>query len=202
MIPVRILTGRVVVMEADHLDTDQIIPARFLTALSRTGLGRHLFADRRVDPAGRPRPDCPLNHPDAARASILMAGRDFGCGSSREHAAWALTDAGFRAVVAISFADIFRRNALNNGLVPVALAAPGWRALRRWLAEHPTGAVTVDVARRRVGWPGSPGRPFPLEAFARRCLLAGVDDLGWILDQFPAIEAFEHRRADPAPPRP
>jgi len=190
--PVRVIRSRTVVLGADDVDTDQIIPARFLTTTRRDGFGAALFADWRFDAAGRPQPGFALNLPAAAGAAVLVAGRNFGCGSSREHAAWALRDFGFRAIVAASFADIFRSNALKNGLLPVAVPA-GELA---WLAANPGAGVTVDLEAATFAADGRPAIPFAVEPFARYRLLNGVDELGYLLSQAAAIEAFERARAE------
>ena len=179
--------ARTVALPAADVDTDQIIPARFLKGTTRDGLGRNLFADWRYDDAGRPRPDFVLNRPEAEGARVLVAGHNFGCGSSREHAVWALTDFGFRAVVSTGFADIFRNNALKNGLLPVQLDA---RAHARLMAE--AGAeVEVDLEGLSLALPDGTRASFPIDPFARHCLLEGFDALDFLLAQEPAIAAHE-----------
>jgi len=187
----RKLSSRCVVLPASNVDTDQIIPARFLKTVSRRGLGEHLFADWRLDPAGRPRADFPLNSPGAKGASVLVAGDNFGCGSSREHAPWALLDFGFRAVISTRFADIFRNNAVKTGLLPVALAPVAHSALLGALAESPSAEVTIDLETQTVLLPDGSCHQFPLDPFARHCLLNGVDELGFLLDQETAIASYE-----------
>jgi 3-isopropylmalate/(R)-2-methylmalate dehydratase small subunit len=189
MTPLRRLSSRTVVLPNDDVDTDQIIPARFLTTTSREGLGRGLFADWRYDRDGRPRPDFALNAPEAAGAQVLVAGRNFGCGSSREHAVWALMDHGFRAVLAPAFADIFRRNALKNGLVPVTLSTEAHATFVR----APGARVDVDVEALAVTLSDGTRVAFALEPFARHCLLEGQDELQFLLSQEAAIAAFESR---------
>ncbi len=191
----RIICSRTLVLPAENIDTDQIIPARFLTTTTRSGLGRHLFTDWRYAADGTPRPEFALNRPHAAGCLILVAGRNFGCGSSREHAPWALVDFGFQAVVSTQIADIFRNNALKNGLVPVVVD----EGTSRWLIEHPGAEITVDVEAGTVALPSGVEVRFPLEAFARYCLLNGVDELGFLLERLPDIEAYE-RRAAVGPP--
>jgi 3-isopropylmalate/(R)-2-methylmalate dehydratase small subunit len=186
----RRLTSATVVLPAANIDTDQIIPARFLTTTTRAGLGRELFADWRYDPAGAPRPEFVLNRPEAAGCEILVAGANFGCGSSREHAPWALLDYGLRAVISTEIADIFRSNALKNGLLPVVVDAE----THAWLIAHPGARLTLDVASGTVTLPDGVEVLFPLEAFARHCLLEGIDELGFLLARSAAIEAFEQRR--------
>lgn len=187
MEPFRRLRSRTVVLTATDIDTDQIIPARYLTTTSRSGLGRHLFAGWRYGADGAPLPGFVLNRPEAAGCAILVAGRNFGCGSSREHAAWALYDHGIRVVISSEIADIFRSNALKNGLLPI-VAEP---ALHDWLLAHPGAELEIDVEACRLRLPDGRELPFALEPFARHCLLQGVDELGHLLAQLPAIEAFE-----------
>jgi 3-isopropylmalate/(R)-2-methylmalate dehydratase small subunit len=191
--PLKTVRSRTVVLPATNIDTDQIIPARFLTTTTRTGLGRQLFTDWRYAPDGTPRAEFALNRPEAAGCSILVAGRNFGCGSSREHAPWALIDYGIRAVVSTEIADIFRSNALKNGLLPIVVD----EATSRWLIDHPGADVTLDVETTTITLPDGTSAKFPLEPFARFCLLNGVDELGFLLARVPRIEAFEasHDRA-------
>lgn len=181
------IRSRTVVLPATNIDTDQIIPARFLTATSKAGFGKHLFADWRYDANGNPRPDFALNKPEAAGARALVAGRNIGCGSSREHAPWALQDFGFDAVISTEFADIFRTNCLKNGLLPVMVD----EATHAWLIANPGVEVSIDVASATLTLPDGRAVPFPLEAFARYCLLNGVDELGYLLSQNTAIAAYE-----------
>ncbi len=169
--PFQSLSARTVVVPADDVDTDQIIPARFLKGTTREGLGRHLFAGWRGDPGFA------LNRPEARGAEVLVAGRNFGCGSSREHAVWALRDWGFRAVVALSFGDIFRSNALKNGLLPVTIAA----AAHAKLVAATGAAVVIDLESRTLALPDGSRESFPVEPFARRCLLEGMDELDFLL---------------------
>lgn len=188
-------TSRLVVVPAENIDTDQIIPARFLKTTEKAGLGKELFADWRYTADGAPRPDFPLNRPETAGAQVLLAGDNFGCGSSREHAPWALTDFGFRAVISTSFADIFRNNALKNGLLPIAVDAAVHRRLLDLLTADPQAAVTVDLEQQRLGLPDGTIAAFPIDAFARTCLLQGVDELGYLLGRVPAIEGHEAAHA-------
>jgi 3-isopropylmalate/(R)-2-methylmalate dehydratase small subunit len=187
------LTARVVVVPQNDIDTDQIIPARFLKTTDKTGLGSSLFADWRYGPDGAPRPEFPLNAPRAQGAKVLVAGDNFGCGSSREHAPWALTGFGFRAVVSTSFADIFRNNALKNGLVPVAIDAAAHASLLEQLSRNPEAELTVDLASQTVRLPDGKMVKFPIDPFARTCLLEGVDELGYILRFEPRIAEHERR---------
>jgi 3-isopropylmalate/(R)-2-methylmalate dehydratase small subunit len=181
--------SRTVVLPIDDIDTDQIIPARFLTTTTKTGLGRSLFTDWRYNPDGTMRDDFVLNSHGAEGAAILVAGRNFGCGSSREHAPWALLDFGIRAVISTEIADIFRNNALKNGLLPVIVGTDD----HRWLVEHPGIEVTVDLETQSVILPGGRRIAFPIDGFSRYCLLHGLDQLGFLLENEPAIRAFEQR---------
>ena len=191
MDPFTALTSSCVVLPAENVDTDQIIPARFLKTVDRRGLGAHLFADWRLDEQGRPRPDFPLNSSDARDASILVAGHNFGCGSSREHAPWALLDFGFRAVISTGFADIFRNNALKTGLLPVALSPSAHATLLERLRASPRAPVTIDLETQTAILPDGTAHSFPVDPFARHCLLNGVDELGFLLGQDAAIAAYE-----------
>lgn len=191
--PMTVFEGRALLLAERNIDTDQIIPARFLTTTAKAGLGRHLFADWRFAPDGTPRADFVLNRPDAAGARVLVAGDNFGCGSSREHAAWALTDFGFQAVIAPRFADIFRQNALKNGLLPVALDADDHATLVEALEHKPDSLVTVDLVDQAVELEGGLRFPFAIDAFARACLMNGVDEIGYILEREAAVAEFEAR---------
>jgi 3-isopropylmalate/(R)-2-methylmalate dehydratase small subunit len=188
------IRSRAVLLPDDDIDTDQIIPARFLKVTSREGLGVHLFQDWRYEPGGAPKPDFPLNAPGAREARVLIAGHNFGCGSSREHAPWALCDFGFRAVVAGSFADIFRSNALKNGLLPVALGREEHARLCAARQADPGIEVAVDLEKQVVAWSGQAPIPFEVDPFARRCLLDGVDELGYLLSLQREIDAYEASR--------
>jgi 3-isopropylmalate/(R)-2-methylmalate dehydratase small subunit len=186
MEPIRRIVSRTVVLPQRDVDTDQIIPARYLKTTQRTGLGKALFADWRYDRDGQPRPDFPLNQPEVAGARVLVAGANFGCGSSREHAPWALHDFGFRAVVSSSIADIFRSNALKNGLIPVVIDP----VAHERLLSSPGAEVTIDLETRTLV-AGGLTAPFPLDPFARHCLMNGVDELGFLLSQSGDIAAWE-----------
>jgi 3-isopropylmalate/(R)-2-methylmalate dehydratase small subunit len=181
-----------VVLPVDNVDTDQIIPARFLKTISKEGLGDQLFYDWRYDATGAPKPDFILNTPQAKQAKVLVAGDNFGCGSSREHAPWALTQYGFRAVISTSFADIFRNNSLKNSLLPVVVGA----ATSRKLLEG-TGTVKIDLAVQTLTLPDGTSVQFPIDSFSKTCLLEGVDELGFVLRHEDAIRAYE--AAHPAP---
>jgi 3-isopropylmalate/(R)-2-methylmalate dehydratase small subunit len=180
-----------VVLPRENVDTDQIIPARFLKTTEKRGLGTALFSDWRYDAEGRPRPEFVLNRPEAEGCAILVAGDNFGCGSSREHAPWALVDHGFRAVISTRIADIFRNNALKNGLLPVVLEP----AAHARLAAAPGARVRIDLAAQTVTLPDGTTASFPVDAFSRYCLMNGVDELGYLLSQEAAIAAHERSRA-------
>src|SRR5690606_1518605 len=190
MEPIRTIRSKTVVLPFDDIDTDQIIPARFLTTTTKDGLGQHLFSNWRYDDDGSPRADFALNRPDAAGATILVAGRNFGCGSSREHAPWALVDYGFRAVISSDFADIFRNNALKNGLVPVTVDAE----THRWLLENEGAEVVVDLESTTLELPNGQRVEFPIERFSRYCLMNGLDQLSFLLEQQDAITEYERQR--------
>lgn len=190
MKPIKRIESCTVVLPTRDIDTDQIMPARFLTTTSREGLGARVFNDLRFDDHGNPREDFPLNRPDAAGCRILVAGRNFGCGSSREHAPWGLLDYGFEAVVSSEIADIFRNNALKNGLVAVIVDA----ATHQWLLDHPGANVVIDVEQRRITLPDGRALEFELDDFARYCLVEGIDQLGYLQRQLDDIEAFEEAR--------
>jgi 3-isopropylmalate/(R)-2-methylmalate dehydratase small subunit len=187
-----VVSSRTAVLPATNIDTDQIIPARFLTTTSRDGLGQHLFSEWRYDAQGVPRRDFALNQPEAQGCRILVAGRNFGCGSSREHAPWALLDYGFQAVVSTEIADIFRNNSLKNGLLPIIVDED----TSRWLIANPGAEVTLDVESSTLRLPDGTVARFPLEAFARYCLLNGVDEMGFLLERMPTIESYESRVAN------
>jgi 3-isopropylmalate/(R)-2-methylmalate dehydratase small subunit len=187
------LTSQVVVLPIDNIDTDQIIPARYLKAIDKAGMGDHLFADWRYHADGSPKADFVLNRPEVKRRQILLAGDNFGCGSSREHAPWALTGFGFRALISTSFADIFHNNALKNGLLPVVVDGATHRALFARLAEVPAAELTVDLFSQSLVLPDGREISFPIDPFAKACLLDGVDELGYILRFSDAITAYEKR---------
>jgi 3-isopropylmalate/(R)-2-methylmalate dehydratase small subunit len=191
MQPIRRITSRTVVIGSSDIDTDQIIPARFLTTTTKEGLGKQLFADWRYHSDGSPKEAFVLNRPEARGAEILVAGRNFGCGSSREHAPWALLDYGFRAVISTEIADIFRGNSLINGLLPVVVDEP----TSQWLLHHPGAEVDIDLESLRLTLPTGASVAFPIEPFARHCLVNGVDELGYLLSKLSDIERFEAARA-------
>ena len=185
------LESQFVTLPIDNIDTDQIIPARFLKTISKAGLGDQLFYDWRYDASGSPKPDFVLNRPESKQRQILLGGDNFGCGSSREHAPWALTQYGFRAVISTSFADIFRQNSLKNSLLPVVVP----RDVHAWLFANPEATLSLDLATQTLTLPDGRHIEFPVEAFAKHCLIEGVDELGYILKQEPAIAAYEKQRA-------
>lgn len=191
--PLTTLTSRVIALPIENIDTDQIIPARYLKTIDKVGMGAHLFADWRYDAAGNPKPDFVLNQPRARDARILLAGDNLACGSSREHAVWALTDFGFRAVISTAIADIFRNNALKNGLLPIVVDAATHRELFTLVAANPDAELTIDVAAQTLTLPNGRVVTFDLDAFAKTCLLEGVDELGYLLARQAAIEAYERR---------
>jgi 3-isopropylmalate/(R)-2-methylmalate dehydratase small subunit len=191
MEPIRQIVSRTVVLPLTNIDTDQIIPARFLTTTTREGLGKQLFSDWRYHADGSLKSDFALNRPEASGCRILVAGRNFGCGSSREHAPWALLDYGFQAVISGEIADIFRSNSLKNGLLPIVLEEP----LVQWLLAHPGANLTIDLAASLLELPDGRRVTFPIEGFARHCLLNGVDELGFLLSKEHEIAAYERRTA-------
>lgn len=187
------LTSRVVPLPINDIDTDQIIPAQFLKVTDKNGLASALFFNWRYLPDGTPNPDFVLNQPKFQGAQILLAGDNFGCGSSREHAPWALTGYGFRAVISTSFADIFRNNALKNGLLPVIVDSATHKTLFDLVEEAPHAELTIDLAAQTLSFPGG-SVTFPIDPFNKTCLLNGVDELGYILGFEKEIAAFEARQ--------
>ena len=188
--PLQVLTSQCVVLSQANIDTDQIIPARFLTTTSREGLGKAAFYDWRYETDGSPKPEAVLNRIDPAERRILLAGPNFACGSSREHAPWALVDYGFRAVISTAIADIFTSNALKTGLLPIEVDQTTWDDL----AAFPDQPVTIDLEAGEIRRGNAAPTPFRVERFARRCLLDGVDTLGWLQARLPEITAFEAAR--------
>lgn len=189
MKPLKTLQSTTIVLTERNIDTDQIVPARFLTTTDRLGLGQAAFADWRFDADGRMRDNCPLNTAEAGQSEILVAGENFGCGSSREHAVWALLQFGFKVVVSSRIADIFRANALRNGVLAIEVD----NDTHAWLLDHPGATLTVDVEKRRLGLPDGHQIEFELDPFARTCLIEGVDALGYLIGQEPAIAGFEQQ---------
>jgi 3-isopropylmalate/(R)-2-methylmalate dehydratase small subunit len=187
MQPIEVIRSKTVVVGSSNIDTDQIIPARFLTTTTKQGLGQQLFADWRYRQDGSANPDFVLNKPEAQGARILVAGRNFGCGSSREHAPWALQDYGFQAVISTEIADIFRGNSLKNGFLPIVVD----ESTSGWLLEHPGAEVEIDLRKSQLTLPTGASVSFPIEAFARHCLLNGIDELGYLLSKLDVIQRFE-----------
>jgi 3-isopropylmalate/(R)-2-methylmalate dehydratase small subunit len=204
--PFEPFSSKVVPLPVDNVDTDQIIPARFLKAVDKAGMGEHLFADWRYRADGSPKPGFVLNRPEMAGRRLLLAGGNFGAGSSREHAPWALTGFGFRAVLSTSFADIFRSNALKNGLLPVELPAAAHARVAALLQADPDAELTVDLEAQTVTLPSGEAVAFEVDPFSRRMLLDGTDELGWLESHADAVAAWERAhppRIDttaPAPP--
>lgn len=190
------LTAKMVAVPTENIDTDQIIPARFLKTISKAGLGKHMFADWRYED-GQERMGCVFNLPHAADAEVLVAGDNFGCGSSREHAPWALIDFGFRAIISTSFADIFRNNALKNGLLPVMVDEQTLQQLLSMAEEDHEASVTIDLNKQTVELPDGRKVSFPIDGFSKTCLLEGIDQLGYLLRQEDKIFAYEQAH----PPR-
>ncbi len=189
MEPITEIRARTAILPLEDIDTDQIIPARFLRTTVREGLGENLFADWRYNSEGEKDAGFVLNRPEARGARILVAGRNFGCGSSREHAPWALLDHGFQAVISTEIADIFRNNSLKNGFLPVVVGA----GIHGWLMANPGVELTLDVESRSLSLPDGRVTEFPLESFSRYCLLNGVDQLGFLLNHAGDISRFENR---------
>ena len=195
MEPIRKFASRLVPLPIENVDTDQIIPARFLKTTGKSGLGKVLFYDWRYDPAGNPRPDFVLNDAKWAGAQVLLAGHNFGCGSSREHAPWALADYGFKAVISTAFADIFNNNCLKNGLLPILVDKQNHQKLFALLNEQPDSVITVDLKEQALILPSGVSISFPIDPFSKKCLLEGIDELGYLLQMSRAIETFETSRA-------
>jgi 3-isopropylmalate/(R)-2-methylmalate dehydratase small subunit len=191
MEPLKRVHSKTVVISSTNVDTDQIIPARFLTTTTKEGLGNQLFADWRYLAGGQLNPAFVLNRPEAREAQVLVAGRNFGCGSSREHAPWALLDYGIRAVISTEIADIFKSNALKNGLLPITVD----EGTAQWLLDHPGAEVDIDLENSRLTLPTGVAMTFPIEAFARHCLLNGIDELGYLLSKLADIERYEGARS-------
>ena len=186
--------SRIVPLPINNVDTDQIIPARFLKTISKQGLDQQLFYDWRYDEQGRPKPDFILNRPEARGAEVLLAGDNFGCGSSREHAPWALTQFGFRAVISTSFADIFRQNALKNSLLPIVVPPDVHQALFATVSKNRDARVKINLPAQTLTLPDGKTLEFPVDVFSKQCLVDGVDELGYILKRESAIAAFEAAR--------
>jgi 3-isopropylmalate/(R)-2-methylmalate dehydratase small subunit len=189
--PFSTFTSALIPLPAENVDTDQIIPARFLKTTEKSGLADALFNDWRYDADGQPRPDFIINQPAMQGRAVLLAGDNFGAGSSREHAPWALTSWGIRAILSTSFADIFRNNSLKNGLLPVVVDPDTHRALFDLVAADPEAQVTVDLEAQLVHLPDDQDIAFSVDPFARRMLLDGTDEIGWLLARTSAIDAWE-----------
>lgn len=197
--PFAALEATTVRLVYDNIDTDQIIPARFLKVTDREGLGEVLFSDWRYDDSGAPKPDFPLNTAEGKSAEILVAGANFGSGSSREHAPWALRGYGFRAVVARSFADIFKNNSLKNGLLPIQLDDNTHAGLLQQLEADPGAKLKVELERETLTLPDGTQVKFSIDPFARKCLLEGIDQLGYLQRFSTQVEAFEKQHPISAP---
>jgi len=187
------LISRVILLPVNDIDTDQIIPARFLKATDKDGMGNNLFADWRYNTDGSPKTDFVLNQPESEGCQILLVGDNFGCGSSREHAPWALTGYGFSAVISTSFADIFRNNALKNGLLPILMDKKTHQMLFDLVEGAPRTELTVELASQTLSFPGG-SISFPIDPFNKTCLLNGVDELGYLMGFEKEIAAFEAGR--------
>jgi 3-isopropylmalate/(R)-2-methylmalate dehydratase small subunit len=190
------LTASMVAMPTENIDTDQIIPARFLKVTDKEGLGANLFSDWRYHPDGSPREDFILNTEQAKKAKILVAGDNFGCGSSREHAPWAIMGYGFRAVISTSFADIFRNNSLKLGLLPVIVDKETHFQLMSLIEEEPETEISIDLASQSLQLPDGRKVQFPIDSFSKTCILNGVDQLGYLQQYLPKVEAYEGSHPD------
>jgi 3-isopropylmalate/(R)-2-methylmalate dehydratase small subunit len=191
MEPIKSFTSTIVALPLENIDTDQIIPAKYLKVTDKSGLGEGLFQSWRYNADGSPKPDFVLNRPDVQGAQVLVAGNNFGCGSSREHAPWALQGYGFKAVISTYFADIFNGNSLKNGLLPIVVDQETYYQLVSLFEEDPTTSVTIDLANQKLVLPGGQQVGFPIDPFAKHCLLNGLDQLGFLQAEEPAIAAYE-----------
>ena len=191
MEPIKSFTSTIVALPLENIDTDQIIPAKYLKVTDKSGLGEGLFQSWRYNADGSPKPDFVLNRPDVQGAQVLVAGNNFGCGSSREHAPWALQGYGFKAVISTYFADIFNGNSLKNGLLPIVVDQETYYQLVSLFEEDPTSSVTIDLANQKLILPGGQQVGFPIDPFAKHCLLNGLDQLGFLQAEEPAIAAYE-----------
>jgi 3-isopropylmalate/(R)-2-methylmalate dehydratase small subunit len=197
MEPIHSIAGRIVALPINDIDTDQIIPARYLKVTDKQGLGQACFTDWRYNADGSPKPDFPLNQPQYQGAEVLIAGNNFGCGSSREHAPWALLGAGLKAVVSTYFADIFKNNSLKNGLLPIVVDEETQQQLISLAQEDPTTSVSIDLASQTLTLPDGRAVEFPIDPFAKYCLLNGVDQLGFLLQLEPDVVAYEQEHGAP-----
>ncbi|MCX6019003.1 MAG: 3-isopropylmalate dehydratase small subunit [Chloroflexi bacterium] len=189
------ISSTVIALNAENVDTDQIIPARFLKVTDKLGLGEQLFCDWRYNSDGSPKPDFMLNKPEMKGRQVLLAGDNFGCGSSREHAPWALVGYGFRAVISTSFADIFKNNSLKNGLLPVIIDKETHAQLFSLIEEDPNTSLSIDLAAQTLTLPDGRAVNFPIDSFSKTCLLNGVDEIGYVLGMHEQIEAYEAAHA-------
>lgn len=196
MEPITRFTGKVAPLLVRDIDTDQIIPARFLKTIDKQGLGKNLFNDWRYLESGEDNPDFILNQPRAEGATVLLAGDNFGCGSSREHAPWALMGFGFRAVISTSFADIFKGNCLKNGLLPIVVDGQTHAELSEAVKADENLEVAIDLESQTLTTPSGRSVEFPIDAFSKNCLLQGVDQLGYLQQQLPQVVEYEQRRGD------
>jgi 3-isopropylmalate/(R)-2-methylmalate dehydratase small subunit len=194
MEPMRKFTSKIIPLLANDVDTDQIIPARYLKGIDKSGLAEGLFFNWRYLPDGKPNPDFAMNKPEYQGAKILLAGANFGCGSSREHAPWALQAGGIRAIISTSFADIFRNNALQNCILPIVVEESVHQSLVDLVEEAPSATITIDLERQCLLLPGGQEVSFPVDSFSKSCMLRGVDELEYLLGCLPAIEAHERER--------
>ena len=188
-------SSKVAVISANNIDTDQIIPARYLKMTDKSGMGANLFADWRYNPDGSPKEGFVLNDARFSDAGILLAGDNFGCGSSREHAPWALLGFGIKAVISTSFADIFRNNSLKNGLLPIVVDADTHAALFKLFSEKPLAELTVDLEKQTLELPDGEKVTFPIDQFSKTCLLSGTDELGYLLSFLGKVESFEKQNS-------
>jgi 3-isopropylmalate/(R)-2-methylmalate dehydratase small subunit len=191
--PIRTITSKIIPLLVNDVDTDQIIPARYLKVTDKAGLAEGLFSNWRYLPDGKINPDFALNKPEYRGASILLAGDNFGCGSSREHAPWALVAGGIRAVISTSFADIFRSNALKNGVLPVVVDETTHKNLADLVEEAPSAAITINLERQKVLLPGGVEASFQVDGFSKSCLMQGKDELDYLVEYLPQIQAYEVR---------
>jgi 3-isopropylmalate/(R)-2-methylmalate dehydratase small subunit len=191
MEPITTFSAKAVALPIENIDTDQVIPARYLKVTDKNGLAEGLFYNWRYNADGSPNPDFVLNQPEAEGAQILIAGNNFGCGSSREHAPWALQGFGFKAVVSTYFADIFRNNALKNGLLPITVDEETYHQIVSMCEEDPNTALTVDLANQKLILPEGQTVDFPIDGFAKHCLLNGIDQMGFLMQQENDIASYE-----------
>ena len=197
MKPINTITSNIIPLNINNIDTDQIIPARFLKTVDKSGLGKQLFYDWRYLPDGSPNPEFILNQEKYQGCSILLAGDNFGCGSSREHAPWALTAFGFQAIIATSFADIFRNNSLKNGLLPIVVSQDDHNLILEMVEELPFTPITIDLPAQILSLPAGKTIPFEIDPFSKKCLTTGKDDLGYILSFSNQIEQYEKNHTLP-----